>query len=152
MWILGIIIGTILLIGGAVFVEGLDFEFVGTTLIFIGFVLFVVSFLGIGFTTYAVANGKTVAPRLEMYQQENKDIEKEINTLVANFMEHESETFGKAKGEDSMALISLYPELKSDELVKEQIKLHSANKKTITKLKEEQINLTVSKWWLYFGK
>lgn len=152
MWILTFFVALVLIIGGAILSEGIDFEFLGVAVVFLGLFLLIASVLGIAFTTYDVANGKTVAPRLEMYQKENENIEKEINTLVVNFMEHESETFDKAKGEDSMALISLYPELKSDELVKEQIKLHSENKKTITKLKEEQINLTVAKWWLYFGK
>ena len=150
MWILVFFVAIVLAIGGAYLID--DFDFLGFMVLCTGVILLLASVLGLAFSAYDVAHGKTVAPRLEMYQKENENIEKEINTLVVNFMEHESETFDKAKGEDSMALISLYPELKSDELVKEQIKLHSENKKTITKLKEEQINLTVAKWWLYFGK
>ncbi|EUJ24242.1 hypothetical protein MFLO_15683 [Listeria floridensis FSL S10-1187] len=58
-----------------------------------------------------------------------KKIEADIDATVNNFMKHENETFTDAKAESAMTLVSLYPELKSDTLVKEQIKIHTENNK-----------------------
>ena len=54
--------------------------------------------------------------------------------------------------ESSITLVSLYPELKSDELVKKQIAVYQENNKKIINLKEKQIDANVAKWWLYFGE
>ena len=51
-----------------------------------------------------------------------------------------------------MVAISLYPELKSNELVAKQLEIYTANNEQIKKLKAEQANLSTSKWWLYFGR
>ena len=45
----------------------------------------------------------------------------------------------------------MYPELKSDKLVEEQISVYEENNKKIRELKEDKIDLKVKKWWLYFG-
>lgn len=86
-----------------------------------------------------------------MYQEENTKIEKQIDTLVSNYMNYESNTYEKFKSESSITLVSMYPELKSDKLVEEQIFVYEENNKKIRELKEDKINLKVKKWWLYFG-
>ena len=58
---------------------------------------------------------------------------------------------GELKGESSITLVSLYPELKADTLVTKQIEVYIDNNKKIKNLKEKKINLSVKKWWLYFG-
>jgi hypothetical protein len=45
----------------------------------------------------------------------------------------------------------MYPELKSDTLVQNQMNIYVANNQKIKDLKEQQINYEVSKWWLYFN-
>lgn len=67
-------------------------------------------------------------------------------------MEYESDTYEKFKSEDSITLVSLYPELKSDALVNTQIEIYTENNKKIKKLKEELIDLSAKKWILYFGE
>jgi hypothetical protein len=103
-------------------------------------------FLGI-----SVSNGKTIDEKITMYQEENNKIEKQIDTLVSNYMNYESNTYEKFKSESSITLVSMYPELKSDKLVEEQISVYEENNKKIRELKEDKINLKVKKWWLYFG-
>lgn len=103
-------------------------------------------FLGI-----SVSNGKTIDEKIAMYQEENTKIEKQIDILVSNYMDYESDTYGKFKSESSITLVSIYPELKSDKLVEEQISVYEGNNKKIRELKEDKINLKVKKWWLYFG-
>lgn len=108
--------------------------------------LFLVVFNGVD-----VVKGRTYDKKIEMYQEENKKIENQIDLVVQKYMTHEDETFKKAKSESSMTLVSLYPELKSDSLVKEQIKIYNKNNSKIKELKESQIDVTTAKWWLYFG-
>lgn len=90
--------------------------------------------------------------KIQMYQEENNKIESDIDILVKQYIEYEQNTFKNAKQESSMVLVNLYPELKSNELVQEQIKVYTDNNYQIKKLKEKKLDYQVSKWWLYFGK
>lgn len=119
----------------------------------VGFFLacFVVSFVVGIFLGIAVSNGRTIDEKILMYQEENTKIEKQIDTLVSNYMNYESNTYEKFKSESSITLVSMYPELKSDKLVEEQISVYEENNKKIRELKEDKINLKVKRWWLYFG-
>lgn len=112
---------------------------------------FVVSFVVGIFLGIAVSNGRTIDEKILMYQEENTKIEKQIDTLVSNYMNYESNTYEKFKSESSITLVSMYPELKSDKLVEEQISVYEENNKKIRELKEDKINLKVKRWWLYFG-
>ena len=51
-------------------------------------------FLGI-----SVSNGRTIDEKISMYQEENNKIEKQIDTLVSNYMNYESDTCEKIKSE-----------------------------------------------------
>lgn len=112
---------------------------------------FVVSFATAIFLGIAVSNGRTIDEKISMCQEENTKIEKQIDTLVSNYMNYESDTYEKFKSESSIALVSMYPELKSDKLVEEQISVYEENNKKIKELKGDKIDLKVKKWWLYFG-
>lgn len=102
----------------------------------------------------SVATEYTIDQKIVMYQEENAEIEVEIDTIVKEYMAHEKETFESIAPEsgNSMALVSLFPELKSDELVKQQINLHTKNAEEIKNLKAQKIDLAVKKWLLYFGR
>lgn len=98
-------------------------------------------------------NTRAVDQKIELYVQQNKEIENKVENAVKQYMEHENKTFTGLKTDESyITLVSLYPELKSDELIKEEIKLYEKNNKKIISLKEESINKTIYKWWIYFGK
>lgn len=114
-------------------------------------VCFVVLFVIAIFLCIAVINGRIIDEKISIYQEENTKIEKQIDTLVSNYMNYESNTYEKFKSESSITLVSMYPELKSDKLVEEQISVYEENNKKIIELKEDKINLKVKKWWLYFG-
>lgn len=101
---------------------------------------------------FNVVNSRVIDSKIAMYQEENKNIETQMDILVEKYMNYESEIFGDLKGESSITLVSLYPELKADELVKQQVEVYTSNNKTIKELKEKKINLSTWKWWLYFGK
>lgn len=99
-----------------------------------------------------VISEKTIEKKIVAYEENNEEIETQIGTLVQNYMEYEKDTFSSIKNEDYISLVSLYPELKSDELVQSQMSLYLDNNKKILKLKEQKIDIAKSKWWLYFGK
>lgn len=96
-----------------------------------------------------VKGGQIIENKIEMYEEENAEIETEITALVNTYMTFEKETFENLKVDgDIVALVSLYPELKSDELVQAQIALYTSNQKKIIKLKEELIELDKKRIWL----
>lgn len=118
--------------------------------IFVG--LFVIaSIIFVAVCICHVVNGRAIDAKIAMYQEENKAIESQLDVIVEKYMDYESKTLGELKGESSITLVSLYPELKADELVKQQVKVYTSNNKKIKALKEEKINISIWKWWLYFG-
>lgn len=89
--------------------------------------------------------------KIAMYTEENAKIEQQIADCVERYQEYEQGIFEKVSPDDAVTLVSFYPELKSDTLVKEQIETYVSNNNKIKELKEQQIDASVRKWWLYFG-
>ncbi len=100
-----------------------------------------------------VATESIIDSKIEMYQEENSNIEQDIDKIVEEYLKHEHDTLSDLKTEESsITLVTLFPELKSDTLVQQQIEIYVANNAKIKSLKEEKINLAKIKWILYFGK
>ncbi len=100
-----------------------------------------------------VATERTFDQKIEMYQEENAKIEKDIDKIVKEYLEHEHDTFEDLKTEESaITLVTLFPELKSDTLVQQQLEIYVHNNAQIKYLKEEKIEIAKDKWLLYFGK
>lgn len=117
-----------------------------------GIIGFLVSLIAMIILAIEVSGLAVIDNKIEMYQEENTKIEEQISTMVEQYQNYETEIFTEVKPESSMTLVALYPELKSDTLVQEQIKIHTANNQKIKELKERKINGSVTRWWLYFGK
>lgn len=98
------------------------------------------------------SNNSVIDDKINMYLEENEKIETSVNEVVSNYMKFESDTYADFKIDNMMAAVSLYPELKSDELVKSQIDIYIENNNIIKTLKEQKLTAGVVKWWLYFGK
>lgn len=95
---------------------------------------------------------RVINEKIELYTNQNNEIENKIAVVVKQYMEHENKTFKDLKTDTSyITLTTLYPELKSDKLIEKEIDLYEANNKKIITLKEQKINERVYKWWLYFG-
>lgn len=90
--------------------------------------------------------------KIEMYQEENTKIETDIDMLVKQYMEHEKKTLSEFKSESSITLVNLYPDLKSNELVQQQLNIYVENNNKIKEFKNNKLEYQLSKWWLYFGK
>lgn len=95
---------------------------------------------------------RIIDERINLYSNQNKEIEQKVETTIKQYMEYENKTFVQLKPEEYVNLINLYPELKSDELLQKEIKLYIKNNNEILDLKQEKLNGTIYKWWLYFGK
>lgn len=120
---------------------------------FVPALLLVIEIIALLVLIALLINTRAVDQKIELYVQQNKEIESKVENAVKQYMEHENKTFTELKTDESyITLVSLYPELKSDELIKEEIKLYEKNNKKIISLKEENINKTIYKWWIYFGK
>jgi preprotein translocase subunit SecF len=98
-----------------------------------------------------VSNDAVIDQKIEMYQSENQKIETQIAEIVEQYKIYESETFENFKPENSVLFASIYPELKSNELVSNQILVYTRNNEKIKELKEQKITASVFRWWLYFG-
>lgn len=123
---------------------GIFFSFLGVTPFVFGIIVMFC-------LTIQVSNLSVIDQKVEMYEQENTKIEQQIETAVTAYQQHEKDVFTSVKPNSYIQLVSLYPELKSDTLVKTQIKTYQSNNKKIKELKEQAINGNVKRWWLYFG-
>ena len=87
-----------------------------------------------------------------MYEQENAAIEQSVDVLVKDYYKHESDTYSSLKPENAVLFASAYPELQSNELATKQLEIYVDNNNKIKELKEDQINLSRNRFWLYFGR
>lgn len=111
----------------------------------------VVSLISVAILAIQVSNLSVIDQKIAMYEQENAKIEQQIETAITAYQQHEKDVFTEVKPDSYIQLVSIYPELKSDTLVKEQIKTYQSNNKKIKELKVTAINGNVKRWWLYFG-
>ena len=137
-----------MIVVGALFINDSD---VSDVVVGMGMIIFV--FVG-GLSIIClsrVIDARDLEKQIVMYQEKNTIIEQQISTLVENYMKYEDQTLKEFSPKDSMTLVSLYPELKSDKLVMKQMDLYTENNVQIKKLKGELIDVNSIKWWLYFG-
>ena len=110
--------------------------------------LFLVVTLALGINYSEV---KIIDDKIALYQEENTEIENQINIIVEKYQNYEKNTFENCKIEDPTMVFAMYPELKSDDLVTQQINLYVENNKQIKSLKSQKLDYRLMAWWLYFG-
>lgn len=114
----------------------------------IGFIALIGIFVNIGL----LVRGRTLDDKITMYEQENTAIEQSVDVLVKDYYKHESDTYSSLKPENAVLFASAYPELQSNELATKQLEIYVENNNKIKELKEDQINLSRNRFWLYFGR
>ena len=77
--------------------------------------------------------------KIQLYTEQNKDIENKVALVVDKYLEHEKDTYAILKPKTKITLASTYPELQSNKLVQQQIQLYNENNKKITKCKLQKI-------------
>lgn len=116
----------------------------------VGTVLIGISIIMVGYIIFGYADGYTSVDKIAMYEEENKNIESQITTIVNNYQGYEKEIISNVA--DMETVLIKIPELKSSELVNTQIQIYVNNNNKIKELKEKQIDMKIYKWLLYFGK
>lgn len=124
-----------------------DLDVLGAVLILVNFIPLAV----LGLLLSNLYENQGVDQKIKMYETQNQQLERKIDVAVKSYMNHEKDTYKEFKAGDGMALITTYPELRSNELVKEQMNTYQSNNRKIAKLKEKEIDCNVTKWWVYFG-
>ena len=146
MWILLLIIGIGLTC--CIFMDN------DTGEVFSGFgsLISVVALIGIIINIGILINGRTFDDKIAMYEQENAAIEQSVDVLVKDYYKHESDTYSSLKPENAVLFASAYPELQGNDLAMKQLEVYVDNNNKIKELKEDQIDLSRNRFWLYFGR
>lgn len=112
-----------------------------------------ISFIVIIILISCLFYNKNVLPqKIQMYEEENADIEKKIANTVEKYMQYEKEVMIEVSPEDDViTLIALYPELKADELVKAEMDVYIENNKKIKEMKSKQLRIPLYKFLIFFG-
>lgn len=98
-----------------------------------------------------VIGSSAIDEQINLYEDANVQIEEHINNAVDEYKAYENDTLERFDGSNGTEIISMYPELKANELIQEQMDIYYQNQTTILELKSEKIKLKPWKWWLYFG-
>lgn len=99
----------------------------------------------------AYVNSGYADERLEVVRAKNQEVEEGIQFAVKSYMEHEGKTYTEMAPNEALAVVQTYPELSSNELVKDQIETYKANREQILKYEQSKVTRKVLAWWLWFG-
>lgn len=146
-------IGLAILIAGLILTyKSIYEEWLYCTLNGVGACICSISLIVIIFLSAFTSQGKVIDQKITLYEEENIKIEQQVATVVESYMAYEQETFDKiAVDGDPTFVVTIFPELKSNELVNSQIQLYQYNNSRIKELKAQKIDIELYKWWLYFG-
>lgn len=142
-----LILFLVITIVSTVIVCKFDFEVSTLLLVFLD----CVSIIILAFAVIGIIEYQGIEEKLQIYNTQNQQLERKIDTVVKSYIGHEKDAYKEFKPGDGVTLIATYPELKSNELIKEQINTYQSNNRKILKLKEKQVDYNVLKWWIYFG-
>ena len=146
MFILLFVIAVALIVLGVLLDDFAEY-FVG-----IGSIVCIIALVGIFINIDCLIRGRTLDDKIAMYEQENAAIEQSVDVLVKDYYKHESDTYISLSPENAVLFASAYPELQSNELATKQLEIYVDNNNKIKELKEDQINLSKNRFWLYFGR
>lgn len=150
MVIAALVIGIILIVVGSVISaksyddKGYGYKVVG------GFILGLAA-LGLVICGSVIGKVPEYNKQIEVYETEMTTIQETINDVVANYLDHEKDTYAALTPENAVIFASIYPELSSSELVKQQLKIYNEYLVSIKNCKLDLAGISTAKWWLYFG-
>ena len=104
----------------------------------------------------ALQDIKYADAKIAVCEEENRRIESQVEVTVNHYLEYEQGVFDKIdisdySGDRLLLISQLYPELKADTLLQQQLDLYVKNNEEIRELKLEKIDNHKWKFWLYFG-
>lgn len=89
---------------------------------------------------------------IQIYTEENEKVEKKLSSAVQNYMQYEKDIMISVSPDtDTISLISLYPDLKSDKLVESEIETYISNNNKIKELRADKTLKSTYNFLLFFG-
>ena len=151
LWIL-IGIGLVFIGVGIIYLINDDYE-IGLDLLGIG----VVASLALGILLcYVIQSRHSIiynnSRQIEVLEENNKELLAELEPVIEKYLNYESGTLTNLKvNSDTIIAYSVYPELKGNEFVMEQVKIIKSNNREIIKKKLELASLENYRIWLFMG-
>lgn len=98
-----------------------------------------------------VASGFGIQEKIEIYENQNAQIEQSIDAAVKAYCEHEQITYVQMSDGAVALIAAAYPELASSELVKTQMEVWTSNSNELKELKSRLVDFHRAQYFLYFG-
>lgn len=90
--------------------------------------------------------------QIEILEENNKELLAELEPVIEKYLNYESGTLTKLKvNSDTLIAFSVYPELKGNEFVIEQVNIIKSNNREIREKKLELASLESYRIWLFMG-
>ena len=100
---------------------------------------------------FIVASGFGIQEKIEIYEEQNTQIEQSIDAAVKAYCEHEQITYVQMSDGAVALVAAAYPELASSELVKTQMEVWTSNSSELKDLKSKLVDFHRAQYFLYFG-
>ena len=98
-----------------------------------------------------VASGFGIQEKIQIYEDQNAQIEQSIDAAVKAYCEHEQITYVQMSDGAVALVAAAYPELASSELVKTQMEVWTSNSHELKDLKSKLVDFHRAQYFLYFG-
>ena len=98
-----------------------------------------------------VASGFGIQEKIQIYEDQNTQIEQSIDAAVKAYCEHEQITYTQMSDGAVALVAAAYPELASSELVKTQMDVWTSNSNELKDLKSKLVDFHRAQYFLYFG-
>lgn len=100
---------------------------------------------------FVVASGFGIQEKIQIYEDQNTQIEQSIDAAVKAYCEHEQITYVQMSDGAVALVAAAYPELASSELVKTQMEVWTFNSHELKELKSKLVDFHRAQYFLYFG-
>lgn len=100
---------------------------------------------------FLVASGFSIEEKIQIYEEQNAQIEQSIDAAVKAYCEHEQITYTQMSDGAIALVAAAYPELASNELVKTQMEVWTSNSYELKELKSDLVDFHRAQYFLYFG-
>lgn len=117
----------------------------------LGLVLAIVFGIWTLWNLIAIANGFGIEEKIQIYEEQNTQIEQSIDAAVKAYCEHEQITYVQMSDGAVALVAAAYPELASSELVKTQMEVWTSNSSEPKDLKSDLVDFHRAQYFLYFG-
>lgn len=117
----------------------------------LGVVLTIVFGIWTFWNLIVVASGFGTQEKIQIYEDQNTQIEKSIDAAVKAYCEHEQITYVQMSDGAVALVAAAYPELASSELVRTQMEVWTSNSNELKELKSRLVDFHRAQYFLYFG-